>query len=130
MLAQLEKKSNFNSGRVEGFNTRARDEWVKERAKSVEPGMRVLDVGAGTAPYQDLFSHCEYKTQDFSQYEGYQGAGRQLCLHRLCLGYHEDTCGRRLLRCDLMHRGFGTRSRPIDALREMVRITKPGGGFS
>ena len=30
-------------------------------------GSKVLDVGAGSAPYRSLFAHCEYKTQDFSQ---------------------------------------------------------------
>ncbi|MFX6383737.1 class I SAM-dependent methyltransferase, partial [Acinetobacter baumannii] len=54
-----------------------RDEWVIDRAGSVVPGSRVLDVGAGTAPYKDLFKHCEYFTQDFAQYEGYKGVEGQ-----------------------------------------------------
>src|SRR6266852_4163780 len=73
MLALLEKKSTVGPTGAQGFNARSRDEWVEGRAKSVEPGSRVLDVGAGTAPYRKLFNHCKYKAQDFSQYDGYKG---------------------------------------------------------
>ena len=30
-------------------------------------GARVLDVGAGSAPYRRLFAHCDYRTQDFAE---------------------------------------------------------------
>lgn len=42
-----------------------RDRWVGQIARSVPPGSRVLDLGAGGCPYRSLFQHCEYKTQDF-----------------------------------------------------------------
>jgi SAM-dependent methyltransferase len=35
------------------------------QAARVPAGARVLDVGAGSAPYRPLFSRCDYKTQDF-----------------------------------------------------------------
>jgi SAM-dependent methyltransferase len=127
MLAQLEKKSNTGSDRFEGFNTRARDEWVKDRAKSVELGAHVLDVGAGTAPYQDLFSHCNYKTQDFSQYEGFQGPEGQYApidyVSDIASIPVPDACFDVILCTEVLEHV----PRPIDALREMVRITKPGG---
>lgn len=47
------------------FNVRNRDRWVAEHARSLPAGSRVLDVGAGSAPYRSLFGHCDYKTQDF-----------------------------------------------------------------
>lgn len=49
------------------FNLRNRDRWIAEQAKRVPAGSRVLDVGAGSAPYRPLFAHCDYKTQDFAQ---------------------------------------------------------------
>ena len=49
------------------FNVRNRDEWVAEQAATVPRGTRVLDVGAGSAPYRTLFAGCDYKTQDFAQ---------------------------------------------------------------
>lgn len=50
------------------FNAHARAAWVPERALTVPAGSRVLDVGAGGAPYRSFFSHCEYATQDFGEY--------------------------------------------------------------
>jgi ubiquinone/menaquinone biosynthesis C-methylase UbiE len=51
------------------FGVHERDKWVDHHAKLVSPGAKVLDVGAGTCRYRDLFSHCKYQTQDFCQYE-------------------------------------------------------------
>ncbi|TXH83148.1 MAG: class I SAM-dependent methyltransferase [Rhizobium sp.] len=49
------------------FNLRNRDRWIAEQAAIIPAGSKVLDVGAGSAPYRALFAHCDYKTQDFSQ---------------------------------------------------------------
>jgi ubiquinone/menaquinone biosynthesis C-methylase UbiE len=54
------------------FNVRNRDLWVAEQAFSLKAGSKVLDVGAGSAPYRSLFAHCEYKTHDFGQLKGEQ----------------------------------------------------------
>src|SRR5579884_4039619 len=54
-------------GDVIHFNQRRLDAWVADRAREVRPGARVLDVGAGGAPYRHLFSHCDYRTHDFGQ---------------------------------------------------------------
>lgn len=48
------------------FNLRNRDRWVAEQAAKIPAAKRVLDVGAGSAPYRSLFSDCMYKTQDFA----------------------------------------------------------------
>lgn len=49
------------------YNLRNRDKWIAEQAATVPRGTRVLDVGAGSAPYRALFADCDYKTQDFAQ---------------------------------------------------------------
>jgi len=49
------------------FNLRNRDKWIAKQAATLPAGSKVLDVGAGSAPYRTLFAHCCYKTQDFSQ---------------------------------------------------------------
>lgn len=54
------------------FNLRARDRWIAEQAAAVPPGSKVLDVGAGSAPYRALFVNCDYKTQDFAQLKSEQ----------------------------------------------------------
>ncbi len=52
------------------FNQHNRDQWVAEQAKKIPSGARVLDAGAGTGKYKPLFAHCDYKAQDFAQYNG------------------------------------------------------------
>jgi len=67
MLTGLKKW--LAGGDLLAFNLRNRDRWVAAQAARVPAGSRVLDVGAGSAPYRALFSQCEYKTQDFSRLE-------------------------------------------------------------
>jgi SAM-dependent methyltransferase len=47
----------------------ARDLWIRSMAATLPETARVLDVGAGEGRYQADFSHCEYKAQDFAQYD-------------------------------------------------------------
>ncbi len=46
------------------FNQVRRDRWISAQAAAIPAGARVLDVGAGSAPYRHLFVHCDYRTQD------------------------------------------------------------------
>ncbi len=39
--------------------------FVREAADSLPSGARVLDIGAGDAPYRELFAHCDYVTNDW-----------------------------------------------------------------
>lgn len=55
---------------IANFGAYTRDAWVAQMAASLQPGSRVLDAGAGECRYRKLFSHCEYRTQDFAQYRG------------------------------------------------------------
>jgi len=48
------------------FNEVCRDRWVREQLAALPRGSRVLDIGAGAAPYQSALAHCEYRTQDFA----------------------------------------------------------------
>jgi len=48
------------------FNEYRRDRWVRKQLASLPAGSKVLDVGAGSAPYRDALTHCDYKTQDFT----------------------------------------------------------------
>lgn len=41
-------------------------DFVSEIAAQTAPGTSVLDLGAGEAPYQELFSHAEYVTTDWA----------------------------------------------------------------
>lgn len=55
---------------VANFGAHVRDAWVAQKAGSLRQGLRVLDAGAGECRYRPLFSHCDYKAQDFAQYRG------------------------------------------------------------
>jgi SAM-dependent methyltransferase len=39
---------------------------MREAATALPAGARVLDAGAGTAPYRELFAHCDYVTSDWT----------------------------------------------------------------
>jgi SAM-dependent methyltransferase len=41
--------------------------FVREIAASLAPGSVVLDIGAGRAPYRELFDHCRYLTTDWEK---------------------------------------------------------------
>jgi SAM-dependent methyltransferase len=41
-------------------------DWVGRAARDAGPGGRVLDAGAGEAPYRELFAGCEYVTTDWA----------------------------------------------------------------
>ncbi|MDD1753948.1 MAG: class I SAM-dependent methyltransferase [Methanotrichaceae archaeon] len=60
----------LNVAQIVGFNQLNRDKWVASLAQRLQSGTSVLDVGSGEGRYRGLFAHCEYKTQDFGQYEG------------------------------------------------------------
>lgn len=50
--------------------TYERKRFIKAFAESIPVGEKVLDAGAGTCKYKNLFTHAEYKAQDFGAYEG------------------------------------------------------------
>src|SRR4051794_17238837 len=39
--------------------------FVERAAAALPAGARVLDVGAGDAPYRELFAHADYRTSDW-----------------------------------------------------------------
>ena len=69
MLKFISRKIK-KSGYYVNFNQRNRDEWVKKIASQILKGSRVLDVGAGSCRYKELFQYCKYFTQDFCKVGG------------------------------------------------------------
>jgi len=63
--------------RIYAFNQYERDRWVAAQAAKVAPGSRVLDVGAGSCPYRNLFAHCDYKPHDFARLKPDQLRGQK-----------------------------------------------------
>ncbi|MBI5865088.1 MAG: methyltransferase domain-containing protein [Planctomycetes bacterium] len=113
------------------FNARNRDKWVERMAASVPAGARVLDVGAGACPYKPLFSHCRYFSHDFCQYEGTAAGplrerweyGRIDYVGDITAIPAESESFDVILCTEVLEHV----PEPIAAIREMVRLLRPGG---
>jgi FkbM family methyltransferase len=113
---------------IHNFNQNERDRWVRAKAATVGKDARVLDVGAGTCPYRDFFSHCDYRAHDFKKYDGIKlGNTREYGR----IDYESDIT--RIPAPDdffdviLCTEVLEHVTEPIEALREMARLVKPGG---
>ena len=113
---------------IHDFNQINRDVWVKAKAATVPSGSRVLDIGAGTCPYRPLFAHCDYKAHDFKKYTGVKlGGGSE---------YGEIDYISDITDIPLPDSSFDVVlctevlehvPEPIEALKEIARILRPGG---
>lgn len=113
---------------IHNFNQTNRDRWVAEKAKTVPAGARVLDVGAGTCPYRALFAHCEYKTHDFKKYEGVKlGNTHQYGQIDYVSEISQIPAPDASMDVILCTEVLEHVPEPIEALREMARLLKPGG---
>jgi SAM-dependent methyltransferase len=117
--------------KVINFNAYTRDEWVAKKAKTINQGAKVLDVGAGQCPYRNLFSHCRYMTQDFIKYQG-TTSGPQI--ETWNYGKIDYTCD--ITDIPVPDESFDAIlcteviehiPNPITALQELSRILIPGG---
>jgi len=106
------------------FNKANRDAWVANVAKHLPVGTRVIDIGAGTCPYRVLFSHCDYKTQDFGQYTGTQGANWDYIGDASSIPVENGAFDAVLCTEVLEHV-----PEPIRIIQEASRILKTGGKF-
>jgi len=106
------------------FNQHCRDHWVARCAAQVPRGARVLDVGAGAAPYRSLFVHCEYKTQDFGQEPGTLGRYAPLDYESDITAIPVPDASFDVVLCTEVLEHV---PRPIEAVAELARIVRPGG---
>ena len=99
-------------------------ERVRAAAARLPDGARVLDAGAGEAPYRELFAHCEYLTQDWpsSPHAGGRGADVVADLHDLPLADGEFD----FVVCTEVLEHL---AEPAQALRELRRVLRRGGGL-
>lgn len=126
LLAPL--SSTLPLAKIHHFNQSDRDEWVRRKALETPAGLRVLDVGAGTCPYRTFFQHCEYRAHDFKKYEGVK-LGNTTDYGDI--DYVSDVenipvpaDSFDLILCTEVLEHV---PEPIEAMREMSRILKPGG---
>lgn len=125
MLSTLKKY--FFHNRYFAFNLINRDRWVAEQAGQLLAGSKILDVGAGSCPYRHLFDHCEYFTQDVALLSGDQlRHGRYGQIDYVgdasAIPVPDGTFDAVLCTEMLEHH-----PEPIQVVKELARILKPGG---
>jgi SAM-dependent methyltransferase len=95
---------------------------VAATAERTPAGARVLDAGAGDAPYRPLFAHCSYITQDWpgSPHAGARKVDVVADLHDL----PEELGGLDLVVCTEVLEHVAD---PGQVLAELHRVLRPGG---
>jgi SAM-dependent methyltransferase len=96
--------------------------FLQPLAKSLPGGTRVLDAGAGDAPYRRLFAHCDYVTSDWEQSEhpGAQSTNVLAPLDRLPL---QDCTFDVVVNTQVLEHVAD----PLGVLTEFHRLLVPGG---
>lgn len=96
--------------------------FMEETAAALPPGSRVLDAGAGEAPYRELFAHCDYKTSDWSNsvHENAQAADIVASLESLPL---PDGSFDAVLNTQVLEHVAD----PFAVVAELARVLTPGG---
>lgn len=97
---------------------------VTAAAASLPGGARVLDAGAGEAPYRPLFAHCRYVTQDWpsSVHTGAATADVVGDLHDL----EVTDCSFDFVLCTEVLEHVAD---PARVCAELHRVLRPGGGI-
>jgi SAM-dependent methyltransferase len=123
------------AGAVGTRNAQCRDQWIEGRLRAVPPGSRLLDAGAGPLRYKPLCSHLDYVSQDFAQYDG-RGDGIALQSGQWNVSGIDIVSD--ITTIPLPDASFDVVlcaevlehiPAPVDALRELVRLLRPGGAL-
>lgn len=110
--------------RIYNYNVAGRQTWIAAQAANIHQGQRVLDVGAGTAPYRSLFSHCDYRTHDFGQAPSLEGRYAQLDYVSDIISIPVPDQSFDVIICTEVLEHV---PEPIRAIQEFARILKSGG---
>jgi len=118
----MERFRAFVRERVWQNSSRAHlDQLACEAGRSIPRGARILDAGAGNAPYRKHFEHAEYETADFCQVDKPYAAVDYVC-DLTDIPVEEARYEGVLLTQVLEHV-----PEPQPVLRELFRILAPGG---
>jgi len=128
LMAYSQKTSTIGT-----HNLSTREKWLEETLLKIPGGYSILDAGAGELQYKKFCSHLVYTSQDFAQYDGQGDAsGLQIgswdnskldiisditSIPRPNASFDSVMCIEVLEHVP----------HPVAAIKEMVRILKPGG---
>jgi len=113
--------------RIFNYNVLNRDAWIAGQAKQLPQGSRILDAGAGSCPYRDLFKHCEYKAQDFTSLIDEQLSGGQYGQIDYVCDIASIPVPNAAFDAILCSEVLEHLPEPIKVITEFARILKPGG---
>lgn len=117
-----------------GFNPGNRDRWITQKAATVAEGAIVLDAGAGPMPYKNLFSHCDYRPQEFLKADEVPRSFRKNSNGGFEVGGFSYKCDitdipeeDATFDAILCTEVFEHIPEPMMAMKEFSRLLKPGG---
>ena len=96
--------------------------FIAEAAERIRPGARVVDIGAGEAPYRHLFQHVDYVTVDWEQ-SPHDGARRSDIIASADSIPLPDASVDAVVMTEVLEHI----NNPLATLREMARILKVDG---
>ena len=127
-ILKLVENTNIGKNNASNLNN-----WVKNELESIEKGLTILDVGAGTAQHKKHCSHLNYKSHDFAKYNS-DGDGKGLQksnLEYVDLDYVSDITNLDIndesIDVILCTEVLEHIPDPISAINEMKRVLKIGG---
>jgi SAM-dependent methyltransferase len=95
---------------------------MQEAAARLPSGSRVLDAGAGNAPYRELFEHCSYVSSDWSD-SPHEGAARVDVVASLDALPMDDASFDAVLNTQVLEHVAD----PARVASELFRVLAPGG---
>jgi SAM-dependent methyltransferase len=97
-------------------------DFVMDVAAETEPNARVLDLGAGDAPYRELFAHTDYLTSDWT--ESVHAGGHHADIVASAATLPVESSSIRLVLCTQVLEHIAD---PGQVLHECLRVLESGG---
>ncbi len=119
-------KVNLNAD----FNPKIRDDFVMEVASQLPVLTQVLDVSSGTKPYAEFFAHCIYTSHEFEGNKNiiddfrFENSIKKHDIYSEIDNIPVNDDAYDFILCTEV---FEHIPEPIKAMKELVRICKPGG---
>ena len=114
-------------------NLSTREAWLERTLATIPAGWRILDAGAGELKYKPFCAHLDYVSQDFGMYDG-RGDSAGLQTGRWDTSRVDITSD--IIQIPVPGESFDAVMcvevlehvpAPVQALRELARVLKPGG---